>query len=203
MLSVYEGLVSYKPGTWDVVNTLADTITPSDDGLRVDFTLKEGVQFHGGYGEVTADDVKFSFERIADPANECPYSGDWASLDHVEVTGKYTGTIIMKEPFAALWTTTLPQSSGFILSKKAVEEAGDNYGTKVVIGTGPYELAEWNPGQSYILKKFTDYGGNNSDYARPSEWDEIDMILIDEDSATSIALETGELDFGEIGTTRY
>ena len=65
MASVYEGLVSYKPDTWEVVNTLAESITPSEDGLKVDFKLKEGVQFHKGYGEVTAEDVKFSFERIA------------------------------------------------------------------------------------------------------------------------------------------
>jgi ABC-type transport system substrate-binding protein len=84
MLSVYEGLVSYKPGTWEVVNTLAETITRSEDRLKVEFKLKEGIQFHGGYGEVTAEDVKFSFERIAgltDPPLESPYSGDWVALD--------------------------------------------------------------------------------------------------------------------------
>ena len=42
MLAVYEGLVSYKPGTWEVVNTLAESITPSADGLTIDFKLKKG-----------------------------------------------------------------------------------------------------------------------------------------------------------------
>jgi peptide/nickel transport system substrate-binding protein len=200
MLSVYEGLVSYKPGTWEVVNTLAESITPAEDGLTIDFKLKEGVQFHGGYGEVTAEDVKFSFERIAgltDPPLDAPYKGDWVSLDHVEVTGKYTGQIVMKEPFAALWTTTLPQSSGFILSKKAVEALGEAYPTSI-IGTGPYELVEWTTNERYVLKRFADYGGNNADYAAPVEWDEILMLPISEHAAAEIALETGEVDFAEI-----
>ena len=192
--SVNEGLVAYKPGTWDVVNVLADSITPSADGLTVDFTLKEGVQFHGGYGEVTAEDVKFSYERIAgltDPAIDSPYRGDWAALDNVEVTGKYTGVIHLKEPFAPLWTTTLPIGSGWILSKKAVEELGDDYPTHP-IGTGPYEFVEWKPNEVVRLKRFDDYWGE------PGEWDEIDFVPIVEDSAAEIALETGELDFGQI-----
>ena len=55
---------------------LAETFEPSEDGLRWDFTLKKGIQFHGDYGEVTAEDVKFSFERIAGltkPKLESPY----------------------------------------------------------------------------------------------------------------------------------
>ena len=60
MRCVYEGLVSYKPGTWELVNTLAQEFEPSADGLRFAFALKEGIPFHGGYGEVTAEDVKFS-----------------------------------------------------------------------------------------------------------------------------------------------
>ena len=55
----------YAPGTWDLVNQLAETFEPSADGLQFAFKLKEGIQFHGGYGEVTAEDVKFSYERIA------------------------------------------------------------------------------------------------------------------------------------------
>jgi peptide/nickel transport system substrate-binding protein len=203
MLSVYEGLVSYKPGTWELVNTLAETITPSADGLTIDFKLKEGIQFHGGYGEVTADDVKFSFERIAgltEPALDSPYKGDWTALDRVEVTGKYTGKIILKEPFAALWTTTLPYMSGVIVSRKAVTELGDQYATRP-IGTGPYELAEWKQKDRYILKKFEQYGGANSDYAAPAEWDEIDMITVVEAGAAAVGLDAGDLDFAQIATS--
>jgi peptide/nickel transport system substrate-binding protein len=192
MTSIYEGLVGYVPGTWEVKNYLAESIEQVDP-LTIDFKLKEGIQFHGGYGEMTAEDVKFTFERLADPALDAVYAGDWATLDHVEVTGTYTGQIILKEPFAALWTTTLPMTSGWIMSKRATEELGDEHATHP-IGTGPYEFAEWTPDQQVVLKRFAGYWGE------PGEWDEIHVIPIPEDSAAEIALETGEIDYGTIST---
>ena len=58
---------TFKPGTTEVVNTLAESLEVSDDHLTYTFKLKEGIQFHGGYGEVTAEDVKSSYERFIDP----------------------------------------------------------------------------------------------------------------------------------------
>jgi peptide/nickel transport system substrate-binding protein len=57
---------------------------------------------------MTAEDVKFSYERMADPAQQSEYADDMAQLDHVEVTDKYSGVIVLKEPFAPLWTSSLP-----------------------------------------------------------------------------------------------
>ena len=68
--------------------------------------------FTGGFGEMTADDVKFSYERIADPAQQSEYADDMAQLDHVEVTDQHTGVIVLKEPFAPLWTSSLPGATG-------------------------------------------------------------------------------------------
>jgi peptide/nickel transport system substrate-binding protein len=198
--SIYEGLVTYKPGTFDVVNQLADTFTPSSDGLSFDFTLKQGIQFHGGYGEVTADDVKYSYERLADlttPKLNSPYKGDWApQLKEVAVKDKYSGTIVLKEPFAALMRSTLPVFSGVVLSKKAVEERGKKYATHP-IGTGPYEFVSWTPKQQTIIKRFAQYGGASNDYIG-SPWPEIHFLPIPDDNAADIALESGQVDFGRI-----
>ena len=71
------------------------------------------------------------FERIADPKNESPYKDDFAVLDHVEVKDKYNGTIILKEYFAPLWTSTLPEGSGKIVCKAAVDHALKGDVTKV------------------------------------------------------------------------
>jgi peptide/nickel transport system substrate-binding protein len=200
MFGVYEGLVRYKPGTWELVNQLAETFEPSADGLRFDFKLKEGIQFHGGYGEVTAEDVKFSYERIAGltkPKLDSPYKGDWAPhLQEVQASGKYEGTIILKEPFAPLTLTTLPVPSGWVLSKKAVEEGGKKYATSP-IGTGPYEFVEWKPKQEVRLKRFADYSGASED-TLGTIWDELVLIPIEENEAAAIALETGEIDFGQL-----
>lgn len=189
---VLDGLVGYEPGTYNLVNELAETIEASDDGLVVEFKLREGIQFHHGYGELTAEDVKYSYERYIDPELDAAYKDDWGSLDRVEVTGKYTGQIIMKEPYGPLWTTTLPHSAGKILSKAAMEEMGRDKFKLFPVGTGPYEFVEHIPGQSVLLKRFADYWG-----AAP-EWDEIHYSVITEGLAAEIALETNELDFAEI-----
>jgi peptide/nickel transport system substrate-binding protein len=199
--NIYEGLVAYKLGTWDVVNQLAQSFTPSGDGLSFQFALKQGIQFHRGYGELTAEDVKFSYERIAGvskPDIGSSYKEDWGALDHVEVTGKYTGVIVLKEVFAPILRTTLPLFAGWILSKKAVEELGKGYSTQPV-GTGPYEIAEWKGDAGVSLKRFAGWGKSSSDFAAPPVWDGIEMATIPDDTAADNAIETEELDFGQIG----
>ncbi|MEA2467522.1 MAG: hypothetical protein QOJ57_1648, partial [Thermoleophilaceae bacterium] len=191
---IYEGLVTFKPGTNEVANVLAKSFTPSADGLRYDFELKPGIQFQGGYGEVTAEDVKFSYERIAgitDPDFQSPESPDWASLQEVEVTGTYTGTIVLKEYFAPLMNSVLPVSSGYVVSQKAALERGDKFQTQP-IGTGPYELTKYVPGQLATLTKFAEYSKASSDVAPEPEWKQIDIVL----SATQtgdVALSAGDV----------
>ncbi len=75
------------------------------------------------------------------------------------MTGKYTGDIILKEPFAPLFTSTLPATTGWIVSKKAVEEMGNEKLKTNPIGTGPYEFVEWVPNQKVVLKRFDGYWG--------------------------------------------
>ena len=127
-------LITYKPGTsWEWDLDAAEKID-QPDARTINFTLKPGIKWSNGFGEMSAEDVKYSFERIADPANKSPYKGDWGTLDHVEVTGKLTGVIHLKEPFAPLWGSTLPWGSGVIVCKAAVTKAGGKYTTKAPAG---------------------------------------------------------------------
>jgi peptide/nickel transport system substrate-binding protein len=202
MYPIYEGLITYKFGSNETVNVLAESFTPSSDGLSYDFTLKKGIKFHGGYGEVTAEDVKFSYERIAGlttPKVDSPYKGDWSpALKEVKVKDKYSGTIILKQPFAAIMRSTLPVASGWVVSKKAVTERGDKYPTHP-IGTGPYEFVSWTPKQQVVLKRFAGYSGAAPQEVRGADFKEIRFVPITDSNAADIALETGEVDFGEIG----
>jgi peptide/nickel transport system substrate-binding protein len=197
---IYERLVCFKPGTYELVNQLAEEWTPSSDGLRYDFKLKPGIKWQGGYGEVTADDVKFTYERIGGilkPDIKSPYKDDWGTLKEVEVKDDLSGTIVLKEPFAPLMVTTIPGLSGRVLSRKAVTERGKKYGANP-IGTGPYELAEWKQRESVTLKKFAGYSGAASGFADPPAWDEVRFVPIQEDNPATIALESGEVDFAFI-----
>lgn len=193
---VYEGLLAWKPGTFEPVNCLAESFTPSDDGLSFEFTLKEGIPFQGDYGEVTAADVKFSLERAA--ASELNRDGSRLVFDGVKVTGKYSGTISLKSPYAPYLTTSLPKWSAAIVSEKAVKERGDKFKTQPIM-TGPYQVAEFNPQTGVTLQRFADYGGASKDYGTVAAFDEIVYKVIVEEQATQIAVNSGELTWSLLG----
>jgi peptide/nickel transport system substrate-binding protein len=200
MVCVAENLVTYAAGSDEVVNELAEEITSSEDGLTHTFTLKDGMQFHGGYGAVTADDVKFSFERIAgltDPPLESTYQGDWATLTEVEVTGDLTGVIHLSAPFPPLFTTTLTGNAGLVISRAAYQELGDGFATQP-IGSGPYEFSAWERGQRVLLSRFADWQQPSAEWAEEPAWEEIEFLPIPEDNSADIAIETGQVDFGQI-----
>ncbi len=188
--AVMEGLFRYS-ADGKLEPQLAETYTVSPDGLTVDFTLRKGVKWQRGYGELTMDDVKFSYERfLAEP--KPAYADDFAQLDHVEIVDPYTGKLVFKQPQATLWTSVLPMTSGLIVSKKFYEEAGPEKIKTDIVGTGPYVFASWTPKQSVVLKRNPDYWGTQPYY------DEIDLIPVDDDKAAEVAIQAGELDFTSI-----
>jgi peptide/nickel transport system substrate-binding protein len=194
---IYEGLVTFRPGTWDVVNQLAESFEPSPDGLRYHFTLKKGIEWQKGYGEVRASDVKYSYERIAGltkPNLNSPYSGDWSALETVKVEGPYEGTIILKSPFAPLMHSTLPAASGKVLPQKAIEALGKGFATNPV-GSGPYEFVSWVPKQHTILKRFDHYSGASNSFAARAPWTTIETQVIASDNTAFAAAQTGTVAF--------
>ena len=191
-LPIFAGLVAENPETGEIELDLATSVEQSEDGLRVDFTLREDAQCHRGLGEVTASDVKFSFERFLDTDNPSPYADDWQTLDHVEVIDDYTGVIHFTEPFAPLFTSTLPRLSGAIVCQEHFEAVGfDAFGTDPV-SAGPYEFVSWKPDQEIVLKR------NEAYYGETPAWDEIHFVIIKDEQAAEIAIESGSIDVTRI-----
>jgi peptide/nickel transport system substrate-binding protein len=187
-----DGLVRYCPNSYELCNQLAEELEESEDGLQIRFKLREGVMWHNDYGELTAEDIKYSYERFIDPELDAAYADDWATLDYVEVIDDYNGIIHLKEPFAPLWSSTLPVGSGTIVPKKWIEEIGLQSFATHIIGTGPYMFEQWKPQEMVILKKNPDYWGEEPYY------DEIHLIPIEDDKAAEVAVEAGDLDFSLI-----
>jgi peptide/nickel transport system substrate-binding protein len=186
---IFPGLVTNTAGdewTWDLY--AAEEMTQEDD-LTIFFRLREGITFTDGYGTMTADDVKFSIERIADPAVESPYSGDWQALSEVEVIDDLSGRIRLKEPFAPLWTSTLPTPSCSILSRRAFDERGGRITTEPVAQSGRYILTEWVPRQRTKLVRNPDWPGE------PGGYEEIHIIPIEDPSTAELGFEAGDLDY--------
>ncbi len=195
MSCIFSGLVKYKEGTWDIVPDLALSWDISTDNKEITFHLRKGVQFQKGYGEFTAADVKFSFERIIDPAQKSPEAGSWDALDHVEIIDDYTVKLVLKAPSAKLFTSTLPLNAGFIVSKKAVEALRNAAFGLSPVGTGPYEFDHWTPGQETVLMAFKDYFGV------PPKIAKLTFIPIPEIGTAEMAVKTGEVDVAGISLT--
>jgi len=186
-LAVYSGLVRFSANSWELEMDAAEWIEESADHLEITFKLREGIQWHGGYGELTTEDVKWSFERYANP-DLSAYSGDWATLKEVQIIDKYTGKLVLSEPYTPLYASTLPWFVGSITCKAAYDDIGDALWTNPV-GTGPYEWTEWIPKEQLTLTRFPGYFGE------APYFDKIVLHAITDDSSAELAFDGGELDW--------
>jgi peptide/nickel transport system substrate-binding protein len=142
-----------------IVPWLAERLDQPDPATYL-VKLRRGVKFHNGE-ELTADDVKFTFDRVMDPATKSPRA--WRltdaieSPDKIQVVDRYTIKLNLKEPFAP-FLERLTLASNFIVNRKAVETAGGEYARQPV-GTGPFRLVEWRASEHVILERNPGYWG--------------------------------------------
>ena len=108
---------------------LAERWESSADGLTWTFHLRKGVKFHGGYGELTAEDVVYSLNRAKDPKTS-GFSSDYANFASVEAVDPYTVRITLHKPVPSLLALVSNYHGGNVISKKAVEELGENFKTQ-------------------------------------------------------------------------
>jgi peptide/nickel transport system substrate-binding protein len=192
LFAVQSGLCQFSPGTqWGWRLDAAERLVQRNP-LTTEFALRPGRAWTGGFGEMTAEDVKFSFERFLDPRIQATYQADWDALDGVEVTGRYTGVIHLKRPFAPLFSATLPGISGTILCRSAMLRAGGTVQTDPVATSGPYRIGSWRPRELLRLVRNEAWAG------APPWFDEIEVIPMDFREAET-AFDAGDLDMTRIG----
>ena len=185
-------LIKFKAAdVWEWELDAAQSIEQVDT-THVTFTLRPGITWSNGFGELTAEDVKFSFERIADPNMESPYVEDWQYLERVEITDRYSGVITLKQPYAPLFTSTLPWTSGTIVSKKAVESVGGKYTTDPVAMCGPYVIKKWVPEQRTVLARNPEWTG-----PQPA-FDEVHIFPIVDEKTAELGFLAGDLDYTKV-----
>ena len=183
-------LVNFIPNdpTWTLENCFAEEIEQIDP-VTVRFRIMKGVPWSDGFGVTTMEDVKYSYERIAGITGlAADYVVDWQSLKEIEIIDEVTGVIHLKEPFAALWTSSLPYGSGNIVCKAAVEALPEKrYTTQLPAYNGPYRIREWTPKQRTVLERNPNWPGT------PAAYDEIVVLPIEDDKAGEIAFRAGEI----------
>ena len=192
---VYNRLISYKPGKeWGWELDAAKSIEQVDP-THIKFTLRPGIVFTNGFGEMTAEDVKYSFERVIDPDLGSTCAVEWGPLDHVEVTDKYSGVIVLKEPFMPVWMLSLTYNVGNILSKKAIEGIEGKVPLPPPCYSGPYVIKEWKPRQHTLLVRNELWNGPKPDF------DEIHIFPVDDEKTAEIAYLAGDVDYTRISTS--
>ncbi|MDH3661974.1 MAG: ABC transporter substrate-binding protein [Alphaproteobacteria bacterium] len=189
MKAIYAPLIDFTSGdVWEWKPIAVESIEQLDD-KTIAFKLREKIGFTDGFGQMTAEDVKFTIERVADPENESPYAGDWSTLKEVEVKDTLSGLIHLNEPFSPLWTSTLPSETCCVVSKNAVTELGGKIGAEPVAQSGQYILKEWTPKQRTVLVR-------NPDWAHePGGFDEIQIFPIEDEKTAELGFEAGDLDY--------
>ncbi len=122
-----------------------------------EFDLRANVKFHNG-SYMTAEDVKYSLDRLRDPSMQAPGAFIVDFIDEVKVVDTLRIRIVTKTPFAPILAHLSHDVTG-ILNRNVVEQVGPHFGVRVVIGTGPFKFVSWSPGSNIILEKNPDYWG--------------------------------------------
>jgi peptide/nickel transport system substrate-binding protein len=181
--SLYDTLISLDPLDGRVLPGLAESWEPLSDREYI-FHLRKGVKFHNG-DEMTAEDVRYSILRTkATPnARTAAYS---QNVQDVQVVDDYTVILRLKNVDYSFFSS-LSQSWSAIVSKKAVEEAGDAFAANPV-GTGPFKLVSWQKGCKYVLERFEEYWGPKAKFRT------LEVRSVPEPSSRMKKLSLGEAD---------
>ncbi|WP_136689873.1 ABC transporter substrate-binding protein [Halorhabdus amylolytica] len=221
IMDMFDAPMNYVNGTTEVKPLLVEDYTVSDDLTEYEFTLKEGIQFHGDYGEVTADDVVYSFRRLieSDNSTNTYFPLSVLQIEHetdeegnvvsgstaVEATGDYTFTVTLSSPFG--YALEVLAYSAFSVVPEGIvgdvegyegEMAWDEFSTNPV-GCGPFVFEEWQEGNGgeFRATAFEDYHGETPSFAETHE------AIITEDSTRYSYFLNENADVAEIPTPQY
>ena len=152
LVNVYEGLVRLDQASGEIEPLLAESWTVSPDGRTYDFTLRQGVTFSNGQ-PFTADDVKFSIERVR--------SADWTMslksgmdvVQSVEVVSPTLARVVLSQPGNS-WLFRMTTRIGAMFDPSGVADLANT-----PVGTGPYAVSEFRRGDALVLTAREGYWG--------------------------------------------
>ncbi len=192
---VFDALIDPPYGTFDL--TPADIVTEAAESWEISkdarvYTVKlnQGMLFHKGYGEVTSEDAKFTFDRLRDPKGNSSYQVFYDNVDDVTIIDKYRFQIRLKQPDPTFYATSMIARGAGIVCKKAVEQLGVGF-RRQPIGSGPFEFVAIDPNRGVILKRFEDY------HRAKAKLDGLEYRYMSDPSARTLGFLKGDLDMIE------
>ena len=177
-----------RQAVYEPQESLAYAFEILDEGMRIRFHIREGVQFHRGQGELKASDVAFSLNRVRDPDSGEGGTKFWAGVKDAVAVDDYTIDLFMKEFDGLIIAKHLFTYNDYIHSEKYWNEVGPDAHVSLPAPTGPFVGDKWTPGVGIDLSKHQDYWKEGRPYA-----DAVEMRVITETRTRLAALETGQL----------
>jgi peptide/nickel transport system substrate-binding protein len=150
---------SVLPGTFPIEGDLAESWGHTNDTTYV-FKLRRGVRWHPKPPlkgrELTAEDVKYSYERLMNPTTNNPNRTVFEDIDRVEAVDRYTVRFTIKSPFA-WFLDAVASTVAWVVPREAVEQYGDLKRSEACIGTGPWMLERYEPNVRLVWVRNPDY----------------------------------------------
>ncbi len=183
LYALHDAMVKPVPGQ-ALAPSLAESWTAAEDGLSYEFVLRKGTLFHNGE-PVTAEDVKFSFERYRGTSRDMMK----ARVATIETPDAHHVNFRLKEPWPDFLTFYgSATGAGWVVPKKYVEKVGEDGFKKAPIGAGPYKFVSFNPGIELVLEAFDGY------WRKPASVKRVVIKAIPDESTRLAALKNGEVD---------
>ncbi len=188
-----------------IVPDLATSWDVSQDALTYTFYLKESVYFAQSPDmttaartqiprrTMTADDVKYSLERLQDKTLAAPGSWIMDRVDTITAVNNLTVRITLKEPFPA-FLGLLSMKYASIVQPEAVAFYGDNFRSNP-IGTGPFYLKRWNENQKMVLRKNQNYWEKDEQRAQLPYLEAVAITFKSDKQSEFLEFAQGNLDF--------
>jgi peptide/nickel transport system substrate-binding protein len=194
--NIFEGMLTLDNYTLKLRPCLAETWEISPDKLTYTFHLRHGVKWHDGE-PFTADDVKFTFDKIMDPkVDAAPVRSYFTTIKSCEVLDPYTVRFTASEPYfktlevLGTYITVMPKH---VLEKGEPDFNKHPFG-RHPIGTGPYKFVRWDTGSQIVLERNDDYWGGPTVYPKRLVYE-----IIQEPYVAAQLLKKGEIDaFNEV-----
>jgi len=188
----YHGLAAPSIGE-TTPEALAESWSVDSSGESVTFKIRQGVQFHDGWGELTADDIVYTFDdaffadgSVAKIAETSVWMDKWEKIDD------YTVKMTTKsgEKLIPLWSRSLSNLGqiGGIWSKKVFDDLGPDGAAETPVGTGPFMVESWAANERVILK------AQESHFRKTPMIEGVDIREIPEEATRNAAFISGEID---------
>jgi peptide/nickel transport system substrate-binding protein len=183
LYALHDAMVKPMPGN-ALTPSLAETVSVSEDGLTYNFVMREGCTFHNG-DPVTADDVKFTFERYHGTAHQLMKD----RVAAIETPDPHHVRFRLAKPWPDFLTFYATNTgAGWIVPKNHIKKVGEEAFKKAPVGAGPYKFVSFNPGLELVLEAFEPYWRKKPAVKR------LTLRVIPDEATRLAALKRGEVD---------